>query len=138
MNKIAIKRSVYDNIIRLFDCKKEDGGIIGIKDGIISAFFFNPGNEMDGYHIDVQKFSRVVEEWDKEDIEFVGFIHSHPFGEYEPSLKDFAYLRKFLKANPDLKSLHFPVVFKKSEKVEISYFIFEENEFKPIEFEIFN
>ena len=45
-------------------------------------------------------------------------------------------MQTLTKANRDLKSVHFPVIFKKSEKVEISYFIFEDNEFKPIEFEI--
>lgn len=133
-SKVLIKRTVYQDILNLFSLEKEDGGILGIKDGIISAFFFNPGTNLDSYHIDTKKFSMVVEEWEEQGIDFIGFVHSHPYGDSEPSLKDFSYLKAFQKANPDLKCIHFPVIYKHNCQTVIDYYVFSNNQMSVVEY----
>lgn len=127
-----IKKDIYRQIIGLFDLKQEDGGILGMRNLVITSFCFDKGNSQKEYQINVNKFTEVVEKWDEQGIEFAGFIHSHTNGENRPSIYDFMYVKKFLKANPDIESLDFPIVYLKDGKVSVQYYIFEQNEFIPV------
>lgn len=127
-----IKKDIYRQIIESFDLKQEDGGVLGMHDDVITSFCFDKGNSQKEYQIIVGKFTEVVEKWDEEGIEFVGFIHSHTNGENRPSIYDFMYVKKFLKANPDIESLDFPIVYLKDGKIDIQYYIFKQNEFVPV------
>ena len=132
---LNIKKSVIEDIFNSFDLKQEDGGILGIKDNVIVSFCFDKGNCEREYTINVAKFSETLEEWDKQEIEFAGFIHSHPGqNSGQPSLKDFMYLRKFMKANEDLKEVLFPIVFMKNNIKTIQFYLFKDNEFSKIDY----
>ena len=136
MKALNIKKSVIEDIFNSFDLKQEDGGILGMKDDVIVSFCFDKGNNEQEYVINVSKFSQILEEWDKEDISFAGFIHSHPGnGKGEPSIQDFMYLRKFMKAN-ELDEILFPIVYLKNEEKTIQFYLFKNNEFIKIDYSL--
>lgn len=131
-----IYRHIYQEIVSSFDFKQEDGGILGIKDDVISAFCFDKGHRKNGYDINIDKFMNTVEEWDEQGIEFAGFIHSHVTDNVEPSLTDLMYVRKFLKANKEIDSVDFPILGIKDNQLVVQYYIFKDNQFIPIGIEI--
>ena len=131
---LKVSKKVYNQILELFDLKQEDGGILGIKDGVISAFCFDKGDNERAYTINVAKFSDELDKWDQEGIEFVGFIHSHIYGDGEPSIRDFTYVKKFLSANDWLKELLFPIVYKKDDSTVIQFHLFKDNEFSKLNY----
>ena len=131
-----IYRHIYQEIISSFDFQQEDGGILGIKDDVISAFCFDKGSRKNGYDINIDKFMNTVEKWDEQGIEFIGFIHSHITDNIEPSLTDLMYARKFLKANEDIESIDFPILGIKNNQLIIQYYIFKNNQFIPVNIEI--
>ena len=126
---ILIRKDIFNNIIDSFDLIDEDGGILGCQDDVITTFFFNKGDNKDSYHIDIQLFSDVLDEWEKDNISFAGFIHSHVDGKGEPSIYDLIYLRKFMKMNDELEEILFPIVYKKNDMKVIKFFVFKNNEF---------
>ena len=131
---LNIRKSVIEDIFNSFDLKQEDGGILGVKDDVIVSFCFDKGNSEEEYVINVSKFSKTLEKWDEQDISFAGFIHSHPGkSKGEPSLQDFMYLKRFMKAN-ELDELLFPIVYLKNEEKTIQFYLFKHNEFIKIDY----
>lgn len=133
--KLKISKSVHQQILEAFNLKQEDGGILGIKDGVISSFCFDQGNDHDAYTINVIKFSEQLEKWEKEGIAFAGFIHSHVVGEIgEPSIRDFTYVKKFMSKNDWLEELLFPIVYQKDDQKVIQFYLFKNNEFNKLDY----
>ncbi len=132
---LNIRKAVLQQILDSFDLKQEDGGVLGMKENTIVSFCFDKGNDENEYTINVLKFSKTLEEWDEQGIEFSGFIHSH-IGESDgkPSIKDFLYLKKFMKVNDGLKEILFPIVFSKNNTKEINFFLFKNNEFIKLDY----
>ena len=131
---LNIKKSVIEDIFNSFDLKQEDGGILGVKDDVIVSFCFDKGNNEQEYIINVSKFSKTLEEWDDQDIAFAGFIHSHPGkSKGEPSMQDFMYLKRFMKAN-ELDELLFPIIYSKNGEKVIQFYLFKNNDFIKIDY----
>ena len=134
MKALNIRKSVIEDIFNSFDLKQEDGGILGVKDDVIVSFCFDKGNNEQEYTINVSKFSQTLEEWDKENISFAGFIHSHPGqSKGEPSIKDFMYLKRFMKVN-ELDEILFPIVYQRDDEKAIQFYLFKNNEFIEINY----
>ena len=77
----------------------ETGGILGSSDGIhIDRFYFDATANVTGatYEPDCDVLNRVIEQWRKEGVEFVGFVHSHPRGAIKPSNPDNLYTKKIM------------------------------------------
>ena len=133
---VCVKKEVLKEIYNSFNLQQEDGGILGKKDNVIVSFCFDKGDNKHEYTINVSKFSNALEEWEKQDIEFVGFIHSHiKENEGEPSLKDFMYLRKFMKLNTVLNEIIFPIVYRQNNIKTIQFYLFKDNKFTKINYQ---
>lgn len=79
----------------------ETGGILGSSDGkSIDHFYYDKTAEVTGatYQPDCPRLDEQIAKWHEEDIEFVGFIHSHPRGAIKPSNPDNLYTKKIMKA----------------------------------------
>ena len=86
----------------------ETGGIIGVnKEGVISAFQFDEtysSNPFE-YYPNVVFLNQVInEEWANENIEFVGFVHSH-LHNCKISQDDIKYARLILKSNTNINNI---------------------------------
>lgn len=79
----------------------ETGGILGSSDGKhIDHFYFDATANVTGatYEPDIATLNHIIEQWYKEDIEFVGFVHSHPRGATMPSYPDNLYTKRIMEA----------------------------------------
>ena len=102
-NTIQIKNDVLSEIFQKIKCYNyETGGIIGINEnGIISSFQFDetPSSNPFEYCPNVDFLNQVInEKWAKENIEFIGFVHSH-LNNSEISQQDIKYARQILANN---------------------------------------
>ena len=102
-NTIQIQKDVLNEIfLSIRKYNYETGGIIGINEsGIISAFQFDEtysSNPFE-YSPNVDFLNQVInEEWANENIEFIGFVHSH-LNNSEISQQDIKYARQILANN---------------------------------------
>ena len=76
---VKLTKKVYDDILNTIgNAPIESGGIIGIKDDIICAYYFDKDNyNPDFYAPNVTKLDKVIKQWAQEGITFCGIIHSH-------------------------------------------------------------
>lgn len=83
---------VYEDIRRTIGCRKpEQGGILGSSDGRhIDHYYFDESAERTGgsYTMNTKALNKVIHEWNDNDIQLVGVIHSHPQGVTRPSHGD--------------------------------------------------
>ena len=108
-NTIQIKKYVFEEICKtLKRYRYETGGIIGVnKEGVISAFQFDETDSSNPfeYYPNVVFLNQVInEEWANENIEFVGFVHSH-LNNDTLSIQDVIYARDILKENCCLENI---------------------------------
>ena len=78
----------------------ESGGILGFKDGVISAFYEDKNADVSygSYQPDIVSCEKVInDEWSKSGICFCGFVHTHRT-DMKPSEADILYYRTILKA----------------------------------------
>ena len=130
MKSIYIKEILYRKLLDSFSFENEDGGILGGTNEEITEFYFLKGDKKDIYDIDTQKFSEVCDEWDKKDIPFLGFIHSHLGCTANVSVTDFNYVYRFMKSNNWLEKLLFFIIIKnKNGEKEILPFVYIDNDF---------
>ena len=130
MESIYIKEKLYKKILDSFSFENEDGGILGGAGEEITEFYFLKGDKKDIYDINTQKFSEVCDEWDKKDISFLGFIHSHLGCTARVSVTDFNYVYRFMKCNDWLEKLLFFILIKKENgEKEILPFVYVNNDF---------
>ena len=113
-NTIHIKRDVLDEMfLSIKQHNYETGGIIGVdKKGVISAFQFDEtlSSNLFEYHPNVDFLNQVInEKWVNENIEFVGFVHSH-LNNDDLSLQDTIYARDILKENCCLENILIAII----------------------------
>jgi len=111
---VKIKESVYESIVlHLPPAPPEHGGILGMKDGVISAFVLDnseQGTESAEYSPNTQFLNRQIEKWVDEGTEFCGILHSHPSGQTTLSGSDMKYIEELYRVNSSLKKTYFPLV----------------------------
>ncbi len=108
-NTIQIKKDVLAEIFQeIKQYNYETGGIIGVnKKGVISAFKFdeNLSSNQFEYCPNVDFLNQVInEKWAKQNIKFVGFVHSHLHND-TLSMQDVIYARDILKENCCLENI---------------------------------
>ncbi len=91
----------------------EQGGILGMKNGVISAFVLDNSEqktESAEYSPNTQFLNRQIEKWADEGIEFCGILHSHPSGQTTLSGSDMEYIKELYHVNLWLEKTYFPLI----------------------------
>lgn len=107
---VIIKESTYFKIKNelSFNPKFECGGILGKKENCISVFEYDKiGSEKhcNMYFPDVNSLNKTLETWRDENVEFCGFVHSHPNGSSELSNGDINFVLKIIENFDNIDSL---------------------------------
>jgi molybdopterin/thiamine biosynthesis adenylyltransferase/proteasome lid subunit RPN8/RPN11 len=102
-SKIIITGRVYEQISDTIGrLPAESGGILGSGDGgkTIDRYYFDRTARTGAgtYSPDTEVLNRVIAEWNRDGIELVGFIHSHPEGFHLPSTGDRKYVLAIMEA----------------------------------------
>jgi hypothetical protein len=100
--KTRIKKDVCVNIANTIGRSAlETGGILGEQDGFIAAYFFDNAarSKENEYVPNVRKINETIEEWMSHNINFCGFVHSHPPFHESPSFADVEYVKEILNYN---------------------------------------
>ena len=98
----------------------ESGGILGAKGEVIDHVAFDVGTTSArcSYEPDVDHLNRVIREWQKDGIRFVGLYHTHFFGVETLSPGDIGYIKAILNAMPkQMAELFFPVVLPEYQRI---------------------
>lgn len=101
----------------------EIGGILGGKDGIITQCYIDCKSSSLGcyYSPDIISLDKIIFDWQKDNISFMGIFHTHFGGAKTLSDGDKIYISKIMQAMPErLNKLYFPVVVM-PEKTMIPY-----------------
>ena len=118
---MIMTQSTYNNIKNTIgSIPPENGGIIGIKDGIVCAFFYDSfaDNSENEYHPCVYKLNEIIDEWSQLGISFCGIIHSHHNDAELLSRKDIVFARRILALNNlNNGTVFFPIVHIYSENI---------------------
>jgi len=101
--KMIMTSVVYEQICNTIGRNHpETGGMLGSSDGgrTIDYYYFDDTAKTTGstYSPDTEKLNLVIEQWNRESIELVGFIHSHPGDNRAPSSGDCLYVKKIMEA----------------------------------------
>lgn len=91
----------------------EQGGILGMKNGVISAFVLDNSEqktESAEYSPNTQFLNRQIEKWADEGIEFCGILHSYPSGQTTLSGSDMEYIKELYHVNLWLEKTYFPLI----------------------------
>ncbi|HJQ24193.1 MAG TPA: hypothetical protein VKA60_09785 [Blastocatellia bacterium] len=100
----------------------ETGGILlGSRDDyVVKKFVYDPhGSRFSaGYDPDITFLNKVIkEEWEKNHLALIGFVHSHPrgirrlSGDWGNGYGDIGYLRKIFAAIPPLEKFLVPIIY---------------------------
>lgn len=111
---MVITRRIKENILLEFSpAPPEQGGILGIKNGVICDLVIDNSCQPTGraiYSPDIQFLNRQIEKWADEGIEFCGIIHSHPSWQTTLSAADMEYIEEIYLNNPGLGITYFPLI----------------------------
>lgn len=114
MSLIIICSSVYDNLLSIPYVPPEIGGVLGLKNGIITDYFFdikNITNNSCCYIPDVKGINEKIVQWSKVGIQFCGIFHSHPLYQSELSIDDLIYINQIIKSTSEyVTKLYFPII----------------------------
>lgn len=111
---LLITASAYRKLLQVPQVPPETGGILGMKNGMISEVYLDTAKPVLGramYIPDVNVLNRQIGAWQNNSVEFAGLFHSHPPDQKELSRKDEIYAVEILKAMPDtIRKLFFPII----------------------------
>jgi len=111
--ELRMTESVYSAIRDTIGSRPaEQGGMLGSSDGsIIDHYHFDEHAESTDatYSPNVEALQSVLREWAEQDIEMMGFVHSHPPGVLRPSKGDIKYAAAIIAVN-DSDRLALPIV----------------------------
>lgn len=123
IGKFIILQSAYNEILNTVGKRvPESGGILlgSREDYVVQKFVFDPHGSMTsgGYDPDVDFINGVIKkEWEENQLELLGFLHSHPrgvtrlSGDWGNNIGDLGYLRAIFKAIPALQKFLVPIMF---------------------------
>lgn len=113
---MEISVDVIELIKQCFEKRiNESGGILGGYEDKVTTFFFDRECLGDEYIPDVIKLNKIIKEWNRQDIFFMGIIHSHKDNE-NLSYVDVEYARKIISINK-LKSIHMALYISNKKKI---------------------
>lgn len=139
--KFQITTEAYQNIVRKIGSGiPEKGGILMGKDRIITDFIFDENAHTTGstYSLNVAYLNPIIKQLKKEGKQFMGIIHSHPYGSFKLSNPDREYFMSQFKNFPDLDFMFTPIVFsaKQDEFQFFPYVFYKDGTVKNAELEI--
>ena len=135
-----IDYSIYRSIIDIIgNSPIESGGIIGIKNNTVCSFYFDcfAKHNDSSYTPSINILNDIIKEWKKEEIDFIGIVHSHPNGYKLPSKNDTLYARMLLDTNENLPFVIFPIVTMDDEEIFIFFYKYDK-EFSRIKLTLKN
>lgn len=124
---LTIAKSAYEDIMATVgSMKPEQGGILfgDAENRIVYKFVLDRTGRRTGtaYDPNEEFYDRTIErEWDENDLDFIGCIHSHPrgakflSGNYGNNTGDMAYISAVLEEFPDMNEFIAPIVFSKAD-----------------------
>lgn len=118
-DKVFITESVYREIMCTIGCASpESGGILGVKDGVISDFCYDENSSGTGntYIPDLARLNTVLQLWHQTGVKFAGVIHSHPPDMRQLSYADIRYAMQIMNENY-LCEVYFPLVFPDTKEI---------------------
>lgn len=111
---MIITRQIKETVSLMFSpAPPEQGGILGMKNGVISAFVLDNSEqktESAEYSPNTQFLNRQIEKWADEGFEFCGILHSHPSGQTILSGSDMEYIKELYHVNLWLEKTYFPLI----------------------------
>ncbi len=115
---MIIKSNVYHAIVNnVPNVPPEVGVILGGSDGIISCYYIDygiPSNKIGCYTPHIQKLNAILNTWNKHNLDFIGFAHTHHSNSCCLSSGDRVYIRNIMKSlQGSLDALLFPVIIPK-------------------------
>lgn len=127
--KYTFAREVFDSIRETVGQRPpESGGMLGgdLKTGRISHFHFDEKGTCNAaaYSPDTDTLNKLLDDWNREGIRLLGFVHSHPNYFDHPSFGDEQYAREILEANPELPALLVPIVQSAANNMEFGINMF--------------
>jgi len=109
----VITAEIYDQVYEFIGRYPAERGImIGrSSDGVIR--YYEPDMTGDcnavAYDPDIDHMNSIIKQWKAENIEFIGFIHSHPSGIRQPSSHDHWYAGEILACFKKLEKMWMPI-----------------------------
>ena len=115
LTQMTINKNTYYTILNsCLGYDVETGGIIGGTNNIISEFVFDKGTESGTkwlYYPNIEKLNLCIQNWQDNEVEFYGIVHSHFQEKKELSFGDSRYIQEIMSAMPaSIKHLYFPVI----------------------------
>lgn len=107
-------KEIYDFLIGLPYAPPERGGILGGNDD--SAKFCIPDDRFITeteykYKPDIDFLNKIINEWIKSDIDFLGIYHTHPENCEKLSFADVKYINQIMQGVKDYTNkLYFPLI----------------------------
>lgn len=109
-----ISIEAYDSLIEFIgNHPAERGAMLGRdKDGVIRHVAWDVAANCNcvEYNPSVDLLNKVIKLWKTQDIEFCGFVHSHPHNYRQPSLADVHYSAEILECFKKLDVLWIPII----------------------------
>lgn len=121
--KFIITESAYEDILQTVGKRKaESGGILlgSREDYVVRKFVFDYTGSMSSaaYDPDIDYINKVIKkEWKENQLELLGFIHSHPrgisrlSGDWGNNTGDIGYMKAIFRAIESLKKFLVPIMF---------------------------
>ena len=79
------------------------------------------------FEIDFDELNNIVEEKEKDNLHLAGIIHSHVYDGPGPSKEDVKFFRNFIKDNPDLSDIYFPIISLRNDSFEMKWYQMQSN-----------
>ncbi|MBP3938137.1 MAG: Mov34/MPN/PAD-1 family protein [Clostridia bacterium] len=122
---MQISRELYSEILHSTENPPpESGGILGGYNGKVTVFVSDKGRSFNAdykYEPDIVFLNEVIDEWLRNNIEFMGIYHSHPKNHEKMSVADLEYINKIMRSVKGYADrLYFPLVIPK-EKIICFY-----------------
>lgn len=130
---MKIKNEVLEKIINeQRPIPPESGGILGGSNGIVTTFFFDdgePSSKMCSYSPNTELMDKIIEDWQKDAILFMGIYHTHFWDVESLSEGDKFYIDLIMSCMPDsVNKLYFPLVLFPSKTIVPYYAIIDSGE----------
>lgn len=109
---MIIEKNLYNQILNYDYPSYESGIVLGGTNNQITKIYFDCVSKGENYYSPNTKIiNRVIENWERYNIEFLGLAHTHPCFQIKLSSVDKEYIKNILFAMPkEITQLYFPVV----------------------------
>lgn len=110
-----IRKDVFEKFLSSYpNVPPENGGILGMKNGVICEYFHDDSQQSGNQAIyipNVNEFNSIIDIWQREGIQFAGIAHSHLSNQTVLSEADIKYIDLVLRSIPCFtECLYFPIV----------------------------